>query len=230
MPPELTAVLAALAVEASPGEFAAAERLIGGSFSGLADVRRNPVAMIDTAGLTRQEVRDKLSELPIGQDAELHVAWIAERLGARMSFATFAANAGDLWFPAMDDIACVLYSACQLMVLVLDHEELITLSILGASPAARHPGQAGHKRGVRDGWPGSLDARFLALLALVRDGTGLRDARQLDLLISARFRPREGRTVLDELTELERRGFVRRAAGGTGYRWAVTDAGSEALS
>ena len=86
------------------------------------------------------------------------------------------------------------------------------------------------KRGGRDSWPGSLDVRFLALLALVRDGTGLRDARQLDLLISMRFRPREGRTVLEELIELERRGLVRRAAGGTGYRWAVTDTGAEALS
>ena len=227
MPPGLTAVLAALAVEASPGDFAPAERLLSGSFSGLADVRRNHVAKIDAAELTRQEVSGQLSGLPIGHDAELHVAWIAERLGARMSFATFVANVGDLWFPAMDDIACVLYSADQLMVLVLDHEELVTLSRLGASPAARHPG---HRRRVRDGWPGSLDARFLASLALVRDGTGLRDARQLDLLISARFRPREGRTVLDELIELERRGLVRRAAGGTGYRWAITDAGSEGPS
>jgi hypothetical protein len=143
VPPELTAVLAALAVEASPGGFAAAERLLGGSFPELADVRRNPVATIDGAGLTRQEVSDQLSGLPIGHDAELHVAWIAERLGARMSFATFAANAGDLWFPAIDDIACVQYSAGQLLVLVLDHEELIALSRLGASQAARHPGMAG---------------------------------------------------------------------------------------
>ena len=72
-----------------------------------------------------------------------------------MSFATFAANAGDLWFPAMDDIACVLHSAGQLLVLVLDHEELITLSRPGASPAARHPRHAGHKSRVRDGLPGS---------------------------------------------------------------------------
>jgi hypothetical protein len=75
-------------------------------------------------------------------------SWIAP------SFATFAANTGDLWFPAMDDLACVLSSAGQLLVLVLDHEELITPSRLGASPAARHSGQAGHERGVRDGWPG----------------------------------------------------------------------------
>jgi len=230
VPPELTAVLAALAVQASPGEFAAAERLLGGSFSGLPDLRRSPLATIDATELTSQQVTDQLSGLPIEPDAELHVAWIAERLGARMSFATFTANACDLWFPAMDDIACVLCSDGQFLVLVLDHEELITLSRLEAAQAARHPGDAGHERGVRDGGPGSLDARFLTLLALVRDGTGPRDARQLDLLISTRFRPREGRTVLEELTELERRGLVRRAAGGTGYRWAVTDTGAEALS
>lgn len=230
MPPELTAVLAALAVQASPDGFAATERLLGGSFSGLADIHRNPVTTIDATELTSHEITDRLAGLPIGPDAELHVAWIAERLGARMSFATFAANVGDLWFPAMDDIACVLHSAGQLLVLVLDHEELITLSTLGASQAARHPEPAVDERRVWNGWPGSLDARFLALLSLVRDGTGVRDARQLDLLVSIRFWPREGWTVLDELIELERRGLVRRAAGGTGYRWAVTDAGSEALS
>ena len=229
MPPELTAALAALAVQASPGDYAAAERLLGRSFSGLADIRCNPVATIDAAELTSHEITDRLSGLPSGPDEELHVAWIAERLGTRMSFATFAANVGDLWFPAMDDVACVLHSAGQLLVLVLDHEELITLSTLGVSQAARHPEPGWHERRVRDGWPGSLDARFLALLSLVRDGTGLRDARQLDLLVSIRFRPREGWTVLDELIELERRGLVRRTAGGTGYRWAVTDAGSDAL-
>lgn len=46
-----------------------------------------------------------------------------------MSFQAFTANAGVLWFPATDDIACVLHSGgSQLMVLVLDHEELIALS------------------------------------------------------------------------------------------------------
>jgi len=130
MPPRLTAVLAALAVEASPGEFAAVESLLGGSFSGLAEIRQDPVAKIDAVDLTGQEVSDWLSELPIGLQTELQVAWIADRLGARMNFETFAANVDDLWYPAMDDIVSVLRSAGQLMVLVLDHEELITLSSL----------------------------------------------------------------------------------------------------
>jgi hypothetical protein len=128
MPPRLTAVLAALAVTASPGEFAAVESSLGGTFSGLAEIRRSPLAKIDAGGLTSQQTRDWLCALPIGLNAELHVAWIADRLGARMSFQTFAANARDLWFPAMDDVVCVLPSGGNLMVLVLDHEELITLS------------------------------------------------------------------------------------------------------
>jgi hypothetical protein len=130
MPPQLTSVLAALAVEASPTEFAAVESVLGGSFSGLAEIRRDPVAKIDAGDLTSQEVSDWLSRLPIGQHAELHVAWISDRLGARMSFETLAANIDDLWFPAMDDIVSVVHSGSQLMVLVLDHEELITLSSL----------------------------------------------------------------------------------------------------
>jgi len=92
MPPKLGAVLAALAIEASPGEFAAVESLLGGSFSGLAEIRRNPVAKIDAVDLTSQEVRDWLSGLPIGEHAELHVAWIADRLGAGISFETPCCN------------------------------------------------------------------------------------------------------------------------------------------
>jgi hypothetical protein len=88
---------------------------------------------------------------------------------------------------------------------------------------------ADRKCRLREDWAGLLDARFLALLALVRDGMGPRDARQLDLLISSKHEPREGGTVLDELVELERRGLVRSGEGGTGYNWSITDAGSEAL-
>ena len=131
MPPKLISVLAALAVEASHGEFAAVESFLGGSFSGLAEIRRDPIAKINAVDLTGEETRDWLSRLPIRQDAELHVAWVADRIGALMSFEKFADNIDDLWFPAMDDIVSVLRSDSNLMVLVLDHEELITLSSVG---------------------------------------------------------------------------------------------------
>ena len=53
-----------------------------------------------------------------------------------MSFETFANNIDDLWFPSMDDIVSVLHSDSNLMVLVLDHEELITLSSVNSSEDA----------------------------------------------------------------------------------------------
>jgi hypothetical protein len=53
-----------------------------------------------------------------------------------MSFGAFAAHVDDLWFPAMDDIVAVLHAGSDLMVLVLDHEELITLSILNPGEVA----------------------------------------------------------------------------------------------
>jgi hypothetical protein len=102
--------------------------LLGGALLRIAGIRWNLVAELNAASLTCREVRDWLSELPVGQHAELRVAWIADRIGARMSFGTFAAHIDDLWFPAMDDIVAVSHSGSYLMVLVLDHEELITLS------------------------------------------------------------------------------------------------------
>jgi hypothetical protein len=89
------------------------------------------------------------------------------------------------------------------------------------------------KRRLRKGWPDLMDARFLTLLVMVRQGVGYRTTGQLDRLMSERYGPREGQTLLDELAELERRGLVRQGPaphGGVGYRWAVTDAGSEILS
>jgi hypothetical protein len=136
MPPRLSAVLAELGVEASPGEFSAVESLLGGAFSGLGDARANPAAGIDAADLTSREVTEWLSGLPISQGAEPRVAWVADRVGARMSLETLAANIGDLWFPAMDEAVCVLPGDGTLMVLVLDHEELIMLSSVNSDEYA----------------------------------------------------------------------------------------------
>lgn len=144
MPPELSAMLSALGVLASPGEFDAVEGLLGGSFSRLPEIRRDPVARVDAAGMAPQEVRDWLARLPIGRQAVVRVAWVADRLGASMSFGTFTDNVDDLWFPAMDDVVSVLQCGSQLMALVLDHEELITLSSVNPGPRSG----AGRGRGT----------------------------------------------------------------------------------
>lgn len=81
------------------------------------------------------------------------------------------------------------------------------------------------------GGPRASD-RFTALLSLVRDGTGFRSGRHIELLINRRFPPRGHATVLDELAELERRGLVGQrpaSQAAIGCRWQITDTGLESL-
>jgi len=78
---------------------------------------------------------------------------------------------------------------------------------------------------VVDQYP-RIEDRQVELLAVVAEGGGDRDARRIDLSVSARLGPGEG-TVLSELEGLARLGLVTRddSRGGPGGRWAVTDAG-----
>ena len=137
MPPQLTTVLAALAIEASPGGYTAVESLLGGSFSAIAEIRCDCFAKLDATRLTGGEIGEWLAALPIEPHAELRAAWVAHRLGARLDLTTLAANIEDLWFPATDNIVSVLDRGGDLLILVLGHEEHITLS--NVPPAKANP-------------------------------------------------------------------------------------------
>lgn len=114
--------------------------------------------------------------------------------------------------------------------ILLDRETGQAWSTGTARPAAEYVAEyAERKRRLREGWPASLDARFLTLLVLVREGTGSRQTHYLGTLLDAQHEPREDVTALEELMELERRGLVRRAANGIYDAWIITDAGHEAL-
>jgi hypothetical protein len=62
------------------------------------------------------------------------------------------------------------------------------------------------------------------LLAVVAEGSGDWDARQIDLRVSSRYGPGE-KTVLRELEALAQLGLVVRddSRSGAGGRWKVTD-------
>ena len=68
-----------------------------------------------------------------------------------------------------------------------------------------------------------LSGRQIKLLAVVAEGGGDWDARQIDLTADARYGPGEG-TVLQELEALQRLGLVVRddSRSGVGGRWKVT--------
>jgi hypothetical protein len=71
----------------------------------------------------------------------------------------------------------------------------------------------------------SLSDRQVKLLAVVAEGGGDWDARQIDLTADARYGPGEG-TVLQELETLRLLGLVVRddSRSGVGGRWKVTAA------
>jgi hypothetical protein len=70
----------------------------------------------------------------------------------------------------------------------------------------------------------SLSDRQLKILQVVAEGAGDWDARRIDLTVDSRYGPGSV-TVLRELEELERLGFVIRdtSRSGLGGRWAVAD-------
>lgn len=86
-------------------------------------------------------------------------------------------------------------------------------------------------RRVREGWPLGLDDRLRALLLLLRDGQGKRDARKLDLYLSLKRFPMSEHTVLEELVELEKRGLAVQLSHANGENtWTITDPGRTALN
>jgi DNA-binding PadR family transcriptional regulator len=69
------------------------------------------------------------------------------------------------------------------------------------------------------------------ILGVVEAGNGKRDARRIDLIVSAKMDPGD-RTVLDELRSLEKRGLVEMSdrETGVGGRLRITAEGSSALT
>jgi hypothetical protein len=99
MPPNLPAVLTSLGARPSREAFEDVTALLGGSPSPLAGIRRNRLAEVDASEFPSLEVAQWLVGLPISPDADVRVAWAADRTGTRMKFATFAGHVSDLWFP-----------------------------------------------------------------------------------------------------------------------------------
>lgn len=76
-----------------------------------------------------------------------------------------------------------------------------------------------------------LSDRQFKILAVVSEGGGRWDARWIDITVNSRHGAGET-TMLRELEELARFGFVRRddSRSGVGGRWKVTDAAKEYFS
>jgi hypothetical protein len=86
------------------------------------------------------------------------------------------------------------------------------------------------RRRTREGWPVELDGRLRDLLILLRDRVSGRTARILSHYLGRKYPARPGRTLLEELQELERRQLVsRRDTADSDGIWMITDGGHAAL-
>lgn len=120
MPPNLTGLLDQLGCPRSPDLFSHAVNMLGGSFDILANIRQNATASIDVSDLVGDEVRPWLSGLYPSVNFPVLVAWVADRIAAKMPFSTFVDRFDDLWYPSLDDVI-VIWSDGG--VLLIEHSE-----------------------------------------------------------------------------------------------------------
>jgi hypothetical protein len=157
VPHELTAALAALAVEASPGDFAAAERLLAGHFRG------SP-----TSGATRRQDRCRRADPPRGQRSAFKAS---DRTGCR------ASRGLDCRAARCPDELRNVCGECRRSLVPCYGRYCLRAVFRWSAPGPRsrsrrthHALQTGSITGGATPRGGSLDGGFLVLLTLVRDG------------------------------------------------------------
>ncbi|MFI9746713.1 hypothetical protein [Streptomyces sp. NPDC052494] len=130
MPPKLTSTLAALGAENDPDLLVEAMRVIGGSWSELPQVRRSAETTTDVSDMTASALQTCLAAALDDFRSTVVAAWPADRVAARVSAEKLITAIDDLWYPAMDDLVVISAAGDHTTVLVLDHEEQLTITRL----------------------------------------------------------------------------------------------------
>ncbi|MFC7973697.1 MULTISPECIES: hypothetical protein [Streptomyces] len=127
MPPRLRATLTALGAPPDPTALEEIVRAVGGSWAELDRLRRTAGRPVDVSGTTEAELRAYLSsQLPYSTGV-VKTAWPADGITTRMTAERLLSSLDDLWYPAMDDLVVLHEDANGTSVLVLDHEERLTV-------------------------------------------------------------------------------------------------------
>ncbi|WP_030206479.1 hypothetical protein [Streptomyces bikiniensis] len=127
MPPRLRATLTALGTPPDPAALEEVVRAIGGSWAELDRLRRTASTPVDVSGTTEAGLRSHLaSQLPCSTGV-VKTAWPADGIATRMTAERLVSSIDDLWYPATDDLVVLHEGADGTSVLVLDHEERLTV-------------------------------------------------------------------------------------------------------
>ncbi|MEU7070637.1 hypothetical protein AB0B30_08710 [Streptomyces narbonensis] len=141
MPPKLSSTLAALGADSDPDLLEEAVRVLGGSWAELARVRRAAEATTDVSEMSESDLRACLATALSGTSAPVIAVWPTDRAAAGITTESLITAIDDLWYPAMDDLVVIAGTGDHTTVLVLDHEERMTVT--------RLPGQGACSRATR---------------------------------------------------------------------------------
>ncbi|MEU2236937.1 hypothetical protein [Streptomyces vietnamensis] len=130
MPPKLTSTLATLGTENDPELLEEALRVIGGSWAELPRVRLSAETTIDVSEMAESALQVCLATFLGDPRSPLIVTWPADRVAARLTSEKLISAIDDLWYPAMDDLVVISTAGDHVTVLVLDHEEELTVTRL----------------------------------------------------------------------------------------------------
>jgi hypothetical protein len=132
MPPNLRGTLLSLGVGESANRFDEFIRLIGGSVENISTFRQAENFAKDLEDCTIGEIQETLGVLLEEASGPVLAAWPSEGVAARIPARSLVGAIGDLWYPSMDDLVVVWSSASRFVIVVLDHEERITRSVISA--------------------------------------------------------------------------------------------------
>ncbi|MGW0028320.1 hypothetical protein ACWDXD_00550 [Streptomyces sp. NPDC003314] len=148
MPPRLRATLTSLGTPPDSTALAEVVRAVGGSWAELDRLRRTAGTPVDVSGLTETELRACLaSQLP-SRDGVVKTAWPADGIATRMTAARLITSVDALWYPSTDDLVVLREETDGTSVLVLDHEERLTVIRMhgdGHDGAGRGQGPTGSR-------------------------------------------------------------------------------------
>ncbi|MFI8910920.1 hypothetical protein ACIGW4_04780 [Streptomyces sp. NPDC053513] len=119
-----------MGAEHDPELLEEALRVMGGSWAELPRVRRSAEAATDVSEMTESALQVCLAEALGDLPSTLIAVWPADRVAAGLTSEELITAIDDLWYPSMDDLVVISTAGDHTTVLVLDHEEQLTVTRL----------------------------------------------------------------------------------------------------
>ncbi|MGP3985643.1 hypothetical protein [Streptomyces sp. 3N207] len=132
MPPRLKETLAEIGTSPSRSAFEEAVHLLGDDLARVPEIQQNAEVSADASHFLAEDLQSWLLAQNVDIDAEVLGVWLSDGLAARASYGKFVEVIDDLWYPSSDDVAIIALNPNGMDVIIIDHEEKISLTRMKA--------------------------------------------------------------------------------------------------